>query len=58
MTYSGDSDYRVPMMESERVCSEAGGLCKAVLSLKNICIEYSRPAVSIRSSQYSKMEAE
>ena len=43
MTYTDSSDYRLPLMASERVCSGAGMLCKALLSLKTICAEHSRP---------------
>lgn len=63
--YNKDSEYRVPIMASERVCSGAGMLCKALLSLKTICAEQSRPEISERmhfhtpaGTYYTKMEAE
>ncbi|MBQ9433260.1 MAG: hypothetical protein IJU26_03490 [Synergistaceae bacterium] len=65
MIYNDDSEYRVPIMASERVCSGAGMLCKALLSLKTICAEQSRPDISERihfytpsGAYYTKREAE
>ena len=43
MNYFDNADYLSPLMESERVCSGAEVLCKAMLSLKNICSAYSEP---------------
>lgn len=48
MIYNDDPEYRVPIMASERVCSGAGMLCKALLSLKTICAEQSRPDITQR----------
>ncbi len=63
--YNDDSEYRVPIMASERVCSGAGMLCKALLSLKTICAEQSRPDITHRihfpthaGAYYTQREAE
>ena len=46
MNYFDSASYMLsPITESERVCSGAGVLCKAMLSLKNICSEYSGPGM-------------
>ena len=63
MIYNDDSDYRVPIMASERACSGAGMLCKALLSLKTICAEQSRPEIyermhTLSGAYYTKREAE
>ena len=58
MTYTDTSDYRVPIMASERVCSGAGVLCKALLSLKTICAEHSRAYIAERMHNMRMMESD
>ncbi len=43
MNYFDNTEYMSPITESERVCSGAGVLCKAMLSLKTLCSEYADP---------------
>ena len=52
-----DAEHMSHVMAGERACSGAGMLCKAFLSLKTMCAEYSRPAISGRERiHYTSLE--